>query len=251
MDWQEIKVWRKAKRAELVARREALPQAQRHQWNEAITAWLEAGAFVPAGTVVGFCWPFKAEFDPRFAVRHWRDRGAVAALPEVVAKGEPLQFRAWKPGVAMRPGVYDIPVPAETEVVVPDLAIVPMNGCDEQGCRLGYGGGYFDRTLAKWRDRLFAIGVAYEVLRLPTIYPQPHDIPMDLVVTEAGIHRVSGGRLVRIEPEASRDYMQQIFAARRLPRAAPTELGAGYASPACYAAEFPGHWGDASAQKKD
>ena len=80
--------------------------------------------------------------------------------------------------------MYDIPVPEGTEVVLPDAAVVPMNGFDEHGYRLGYGGGYFDRTLAVLERRVLAVGVSYEALRLSTIHPQPHDIPMNLIVTE-------------------------------------------------------------------
>ena len=240
--WQDIKVWRKAQRAELIARREAVAQDERHRWNDAITRHLEAALTVPVGSIVGFCWPFKGEFDARYAARHWRDRGAASALPEVVAKGEPLQFRKWQPGVAMRPGVYDIPVPVDTDVVVPDIALVPMNGCDEQGYRLGYGGGYFDRTLAKWRGAMVAIGVSYEVLRLPSIYPQPHDIPMDFIVTEAGMHHAIAGKLERLDDQAAAQAIRRLLAARHLPRAAPLDEQAGFSSPTCYASQFPGYW---------
>lgn len=245
VDWQEINAWRKARRVELIARREGLPAAERQRWNQAITAALESAVALPAGTIVGFCWPFKGEFDARYAVRQWRERGAVAALPEVTGKGQPLQFRKWWPGAPMRRGVYDIPFPDGTEVVVPDIAIVPMNGYDELGYRLGYGGGYFDRTLAKWRVGMVAIGVSYDALRLKTIYPQPHDIPMDFVATESGIHRAAAGKLVRLTSEEAAQGVKALMAARGLPRAAPCPDGAGgYASPPCYAGEFPDYFGE-------
>src|SRR5919202_3542481 len=121
--------------------------------------------YVPQEAVIGFCWPYKGEFDARFAVRRWREQGACAALPEVVEKKGPLRFSKWWPGAPMRPGVYDIPVPDGTEVLAPDVAIVPMNAFDERGYRLGYGGGFFDRTLAACERRVIAIGVSYEILR--------------------------------------------------------------------------------------
>lgn len=242
--WPEISAWRKARRAELIARRAALPADVHQRLNGAITAALEAALPVAAGCVIGFCWPFKGEYDARFPMRHWRERGAVAALPEVVGKGQPLQFRRWWPGAPMRRGVYDIPFPDGTEVLVPDVALVPMNGCDDQGYRLGYGGGYFDRTLAQWPGRMIAIGLAYEILRLPTIYPQPHDIPMDFVATEAGLHRAAGGRLQQLDAVTAADSIRQLMAARQLPRAEPVSQQAGYASPPCYIGEFPGWLGD-------
>src|SRR6185503_7048974 len=134
----EIKAWRKARRAEHIARRAAAPDHERKAWNDRITEHLIAGFEIPEESVAGYCWPYQGEFDARYAIRRWREQGAVAALPEVVAPRTPLQFRKWWPGAPMRPGVYEIPVPDGTEIVVPDLAIVPMNAFDERGFRLGY-----------------------------------------------------------------------------------------------------------------
>ena len=254
MEWNDIKAWRKAKRAELIAARADFPAAERKAWSERITASLEAGVPVPPGAVVGFCWPHKGEFDARFAVRRWRDRGATAALPAVVDKKGPLEFREWWPGAPTTPGVYDIPIPDGTPVLQPDIAIVPMNGFDGRGYRLGYGGGYFDRTLAALERRVIAIGVAFEALRLDTIHPQPHDIPMDFVMTEAGIYRAGGEPLERIEPAACLAGAQALMAKRRLPRhraAAAAAPAAGYASPACAASEIaPDYFGEPGAMSR-
>src|SRR5262245_39582710 len=163
-DWIEIKAWRKARRGELIARRVALSHEERQSWNDRMTALLKDGFLLTPGTVIGFCWPYRGEFDARFAVRSWRNQGATAALPEVVEKARPLQFRKWWPGAPMRLGVYDIPVPSGTEVLQPDAALVPMNGFDKHGYRLGYGGGYFDRTLAALERRVLSIGVTFETL---------------------------------------------------------------------------------------
>lgn len=242
----ELKAWRKARRAELIARRRGAPEPGRKAWNDRITEHLIAGFEIPEESVVGFCWPYQGEFDARYAIRRWREQGAVAALPEVVAPKTPLQFRKWWPAAPMRPGVYEIPVPDGTEIVVPDFAIVPMNAFDERGFRLGYGGAFFDRTLAACERRVLAIGVSYEMLRLTTIYPQPHDIPMDFVVTEAGIYAGAGAALTPMDPAAGRGAARRVLQARRLPRAAYPS--AGYSSPACYAAEFPEYFGE---EKKD
>jgi 5,10-methenyltetrahydrofolate synthetase len=248
MTWDEIKTWRKAKRAELIERRVTSPHLDRAAWNERITAHLAGGFEIPAESVVGFCWPFKGEFDARHAVRRWREQGALAALPEVVAKSAPLVFRAWWPGAPMRPGVYDIPVPNGTAVVTPDFAIVPMNGVDRRGYRLGYGGGFFDRTLAALDPRPIAIGVTYEMLQLETIHPQPHDIPMDFVVTESGIHAAGGEALQLIDPAECRRRTVRLLAGRRLPRHA---VGSdGYSSPVCYASEFRDYWTSEAAEEK-
>ena len=251
-DWNEIKVWRKARRAELIAARVGFAPEQRQRWNERITALLEAGFPVPSGTVIGFCWPYKGEFDARFVVRRWRDKGAIAALPEVIKKAHPLQFREWWPGVVMKLGVYDIPAPSETKVVVPDVAIVPMNGFDEQGYRLGYGGGYFDRTLAALERRVLAIGISFEALRLPTIRPQPHDIPMDFVVTEAAIYRAGGKRLTPLDTAKCAADARLFLGTRSLPHqrqlssvtVRPLQGLGGYSSPPCYAHEFSTHYSE-------
>jgi 5,10-methenyltetrahydrofolate synthetase len=239
--WAEIKVWRKAQRAELVSRREGTAETTRREWNEAITRHLLDGFNVPAEAIVGYCWPYKGEFDARYAVRRWREHGTTAALPEVVDSKAPLQFRKWWPGAPMRPGVYAIPVPDGTELVVPDVAVVPMNGYDERGYRLGYGGGFFDRTLASVGRRIVAVGVSYDMLRLATIYPQAHDIPMDFVVTESGIHSGGGAQLAVVDAGEARRRFSELLCSRGLPRAHYS--AAGYSSPACYAAEFPEYFG--------
>jgi 5,10-methenyltetrahydrofolate synthetase len=195
MSWRDISAWRKAQREHWIAWRCAVPDTQRAGWGKRMSAVLRAVLPAPQGMVIGFCWPFRAEFDARFAVRYWRERGAIVALPEVVGKGQPLRFRQWWPGAPMTRGVYDIPLPEGTPEVLPDIAIVPMNACDSRGFRLGYGGGYFDRTLAALQRQVVAIGVTYEACRVPTIYPQAHDIAMDLVVTEAGIFAGAGESL--------------------------------------------------------
>jgi 5,10-methenyltetrahydrofolate synthetase len=247
-DWEHVKAWRKSQRADLIGRRESTPDAERHAWNECITRHLVAGFEMPRQTVVGCCWPYKGEFDARFAVRTWRERGASAALPEVVNNKSPLQFRRWWPGAPMKPGVYDIPVPDGTEIVTPDVAIVPMNAFDAKGFRLGYGGGFFDSTLAACERRMIAIGVSYEMLRVETIHPQPHDIPMDFIVTEAGIYSAGGQPLERIEPAASCHQFNALLSARRLPREAFRAQE--YSSPVCYAADFPNYFGDDNDAKK-
>ena len=93
----------------------------------------------------------------------------------------------------MAPGVWGIPAPAEGEWVLPEVLLVPLLGFDGAGYRLGYGGGYYDRTLAAMRTKPLAIGIGYELLRLGTIHPRPHDVPMDLIVTKRRAVRFAGG----------------------------------------------------------
>ena len=192
---ENIASWRKAQRAELIARRLAVPEDKRDQWTAAITRFLVEGFPILHGLVVGFCWPYKGEVDPRFAIRELRRHGARAALPAVVQKAAPLQFREWAPGVAMTRGVFDLPVPDGAPVLDPQALLMPPIGFDRHAYRLGYGGGYFDRTLAALKATPLKIGIAFEASRIDTIFPQPHDIPMDFVVTERGIHHAGAGGL--------------------------------------------------------
>ncbi len=142
-----------------------------------------------APSVIAICWPYRNEYDARHVAAKLRRAGATIALPVVVAPGEALEFREWHPGVRMNRGPMGIPYPARTEEVDPDVVILPVVGFDNAGFRLGYGGGYFDRTLAAMPRRALVIGAAQEFARLPTIYPQLHDIPVDFVVTEAGLYQ--------------------------------------------------------------
>ena len=142
---------------------------------------------------IGFYWPFKGEYDPRALARSLRDRGARLCLPVVVERARPLAFREWWPGMRMAPGVWDIPVPDEGDWVLPEVLLVPLLGFDGAGYRLGYGGGYYDRTLAAMPAKPLAIGIGYELLRLETIHPRPHDVPMDLSATERQAVRVPRG----------------------------------------------------------
>jgi 5-formyltetrahydrofolate cyclo-ligase len=204
MTSDELKQWRKAERVRLIAARVAVDMETLAAYRTAIDAHIERAFPGLAHCTVALCWPYKNEYDARFLARRLRDAGAKTALPVVLAPRQPMIFRLWKPGDVMAKGVYDIPYPAEGEPVEPDAALVPMNGFDIAGYRLGYGGGYFDRTLARLRERRpgrpVAIGVTYELARLESIDPQWFDIPMDYVVTERGTYERQDGRLVLLEP---------------------------------------------------
>ena len=113
------------------------------------------------------------------------ERGVRVALPVVIAHGQPLEFREWRPGARLARGVWNIPYPADGAVVTPDVAVAPLVGFDRACYRLGYGGGFFDRTLASLEPRALAIGVGYPQSELATIFPQPHDVPMDWIVAAA------------------------------------------------------------------
>ncbi len=184
----ELGHWRSQQRAVLLHRRMALDKAQRIACNRRITHWLLTAFPIAGPMVVAAYWPFKAEFDPRFALREWRARGALGALPVVQRSAAPLQFRVWWPGARTTAGVFGLPVPHDGAIVRPDVVLMPPVGFDRMGYRLGYGGGYYDRTLAALSPQPLKIGVGYALSRIDSIRPQPHDIPMDFVLTEDGVH---------------------------------------------------------------
>jgi len=190
---EKLKAWRRAERARLIAARESVDAEILAQWRLAIDAHLERAFPDLAQGVVAFCWPIRAEYDARFLVRRLRERGAVTVMPVVVAPRTPLAFREWHPGVTLAEGAMGIPYPVDSPEVAPDTVLLPMNGWDAQGYRLGWGAGFFDRTLASLERRPRVIGVTYELARMPTIHPQAWDIPADFVVTEAAVYRRGAG----------------------------------------------------------
>ena len=207
----ELAAWRKGQRATLLAARQAVPAAVRAAWSASINEWLDAGlGHLGHGVVLGLCWPFKAEFDARHFAARLRRRGVQTALPVVRGAGLGLEFRVWSPGTALERGIYGIPFPRDSASVLPDLLLVPPVGMDAQGFRLGYGGGYFDRTLAARHPRPLCVAVGFEISRIPSIQPQAHDIGMDALVTERGLHMRGNAELEPVDPAQFRKQLQML-----------------------------------------
>ena len=178
-------------RREKIAARMALPATTHALLSAKVEAHLGPLLDRVRPAIVGYCWPIRAEFDCRPLVVALLARGARACLPLVLAADAAMAFREWTPDSPMREDQYGILQPTTGELLVPDVLLMPINAIDERGYRLGYGGGYFDRTLAALDPPPLAIGVGFELARVGTTLPGPHDIAMDAVVTEAGIRRVS------------------------------------------------------------
>jgi 5-formyltetrahydrofolate cyclo-ligase len=142
---------------------------------------------------VAIYWPIAAEFDPRPALMRWMETcpEAISALPVVVERDAPMAFHRWVPGEPVRSGRFDIPVPETQVEVEPDLLLIPCVGIDAERFRLGYGGGFYDRTLAGFEARgarrPLTVGIAFDACRVESIPHEPHDIPLDLGVTESGV----------------------------------------------------------------
>lgn len=180
----QIERWRKEERQRLIDLRLARPAGERRAAADKVAQQLDSLLEPSSDSFVSLYWPFRGELDLRPWMRGFVARGGRIALPVVVAKGEALVFREWRPGCRMTHGVWKIPIPAEGPEVVPSVVIAPLVGHDPQCYRLGYGGGFFDRTLAGLPGDRLAIGVGDGSGAIASIYPQPHDIPMDVILTE-------------------------------------------------------------------
>lgn len=223
----DIAAWRTQLRKSLLERRLAIPAESLQDFRRRIDTYLQRAFPDLVHGAIGFCWPYRNEYDARHLLAQLRRQGAITALPVVLAPKAPLQFREWHPGVTMRKGVLGIPFPVGTAAVQPDTFLIPVVAFDGGGYRLGYGGAYFDRTLAGLDRPARKIGLGYEILFVETIHPQPHDVPMDYVVTERGVYERREGGL---------EFL-----------GAPREGGpaSGYSSPACEAHLIaPGYFGD-------
>ena len=227
MQHAELVAWRKNLRRELLAQRQAVPADRLHAWRLAMDRHLQYGFPGLAKEVVAFCWPIRNEYDARHLMRRLREQGASTALPVVLAPKTPLIFREWHPGMEMELGKLDIPYPKAGAGLLPDTVLLPMIGFDSEGYRLGYGGGFFDRTLASLRDaKPLVIGVGFELGAIPTIRPQLWDMPMDYVVTERGVYRRDAGKLEFLGVPSN-------------------AKGSSLSSPVCYADEIaPGYFGE-------
>lgn len=194
-DADPLRAYRAELRSRLIAAREALPADRHAQLSQSIERHLGALVDVLAPAVLAFCWPFRDEFDARDLVTARLAGGLRACLPVVVDNGLPLEFREWTPESEMVEDRYGIHVPARGETLRPDAILMPLNAFDAAGYRLGYGGGYFDRSLAALSPRPRAVGVGFELARVSSIRPQDYDLPMDYIVTEEGVFSVEAGLL--------------------------------------------------------
>lgn len=190
LDRAAVMHWRKSERERLIAERLAAAIADRMRWSHEIARLLEESIGDPRGLVVGTYSPFRGEPVLRDLMKRIIARGGHTALPLVLERGRPLEFRLWAPGDPTEKGVWNIPVPTQRAALVrPDVVVAPVVGFDRACYRLGYGGGFYDRTLASFERRPRVFGVGYAQAQLPTIHPLAHDIPMDAIVTERGVVR--------------------------------------------------------------
>lgn len=184
----DVTRWRKAERQRLISLRQEVPARERQTVAEQVANKLDEILSSDSNAIVSVYWPFRGELNLRDWMRQSVEKGFRIALPVVEIKSHPLVFREWTPQCRMEPGIWNIPVPVDGQVVEPTHIISPLVGFDSAGYRLGYGGGYFDRTLAQLHGkglRPTVVGVGHSLARIATIFPQPHDIPMTIILTES------------------------------------------------------------------
>jgi 5-formyltetrahydrofolate cyclo-ligase len=184
---RDLRAWRKAQRARLLEERRVLPADAHKQASEAIMRELRLRLPPGSHELTGCYWPFRREFNCVPYMREILRTGGRVALPVVIARGQPLEFRNWNEEARMESGVWNIRHPASGPSVIPSALVIPLVGFDVEGYRLGYGAGYYDATVASFAAKQLLVGVGFEFSRLTTIYPQPHDKPMDVIITEARV----------------------------------------------------------------
>jgi len=179
----DVARWRKAERIRLLAERKSFSRSDIVAAAKAVTDQLDRFIHFRPGIAISVYWPIRAELDLRDWMRTLAERDAKVLLPVITERGRPIRFFTWTPDCRMVAGFWNIPVPENGEEMAPDVSIVPVVGYDSEKYRLGYGGGYFDRTLASLKQPPVTYGIGHRSAEVPTIFPQPHDIPMDHIVT--------------------------------------------------------------------
>lgn len=183
-------------RRQLVAERQQLED--RFARNEALQRVMRVWLVERPDTVIGAYWPIKGEFDPLPALFRWQEAGMEAdalgasqrrriGLPVINKVDKTLTFYTWYPGCPMEEDAYGIPKPKDTEIIQPTLLFVPCVGYGLGGYRLGYGGGFYDRTLAALRPKPYTVGLGYTHGFLPDLEPEPHDVPLDAILNDNGV----------------------------------------------------------------
>ena len=191
MDSQELADFKAELRKEAFAVREAAWRAAPDAGDALMRHLIEALAMPPGIAISGY-WPLPGEIDVRPALAHYHAEGHQIGLPVVTGKNQPLIFRRWNPAVELVQGSFRVMTPpADAPELLPSILLVPLLAFDPEGYRLGYGGGFYDRTLAKLRSDVHAVavGVAYAVQEVAMVPRGPFDQPLDYIVTERAVFR--------------------------------------------------------------
>ena len=209
----DLPQWRKDVRRRLIDARRVVPAAEFDRRSARVNEQLRAALLDLPTLSVALYWPMKREVDLRSLAPELVAHGFTTCLPAAMQRKAPMKFFEWTPGTELAADAHGIPIPAHAREVVPDIALAPLVGFDDQGYRLGYGMGYFDRTLATLANPPVTIGIGTHDARIESIVPQSHDIPMDVILTERGWLRAIDGKL---QP-APKTALSSALDARRIP----------------------------------
>jgi 5-formyltetrahydrofolate cyclo-ligase len=177
-------------RQKLIAQRLAMPD--RHERSVELQRVLRVWLVGRRETSIGAFWPIKGEFDALPALYRWtegapEDVTRRIGLPVVDRVSERLRFHVWYPGCPMEPDAYDIPKPKDTEEFEPQMLLVSCVGFGPAGLRLGYGGGFVDKTLSVLQPKPYTVGIGYAHGFMPLMKAEPDDVPLDAIITEEGV----------------------------------------------------------------
>jgi 5-formyltetrahydrofolate cyclo-ligase len=192
-DETSLSEWRRTVRRALLAWRSALDGKSHAALSDQIRAHFAAFLAARSGATVGFYWPIQNEIDVRPVIEAHLEAGGRAALPVVPGKDMAMVFHDWTPGTEMVPGFARIPEPVNSVQVPVHVMLAPLVGFDRAGYRLGYGGGFFDRTLGAMTRKPLVVGIGFEATLIDDIKPHQYDIPVDVLITDRGIRAITGG----------------------------------------------------------
>jgi len=181
--------WKSRQRTALLEARAKLSNQQRNLIQKSVLKQLSHYLEKLPPQTLGIYWPIKGELDCRPLANLLIEAGWILTLPVINTASKQLDFAQWTPETEMIEGRWSIPVPSRPFWLKPSLFLIPLVGFDKQNFRLGYGGGFYDRTLADVSKPITTVGVGMEIGRLENIYPHKYDIPMDIILTEAGLHQ--------------------------------------------------------------
>lgn len=182
-----MQTWRQEQRLRLIAERQSLSEQERSDIQAECLMHLLSHLHAGQPGTLGLYWPIKGELDCRSLAATLIDSDWLLSIPIINPDTQRLDFALWQPDTVMQTGTWNIPIPAEPILVEPERFVVPLVGFDSNNFRLGYGGGYYDRTLAAVSKPVETIGLGLEMGRFESIHPHELDIPMTYIVTEKGI----------------------------------------------------------------
>jgi 5-formyltetrahydrofolate cyclo-ligase len=179
--------WKQQQRQRLLTERANISKKERAQFQTSVLSSLKLYLDKLSPSTLALYWPIKGELDCLCLAPALIEGGWKLVIPVMDTKSKHLNFASWSPEMEMEMGDWNIPVPKVCDWLQPDIFLIPLVGFDKQNFRLGYGGGYYDRTLAEVNKSVTTVGIGFDMGRFESIHPHQYDIPMDIILTESGL----------------------------------------------------------------